>query len=79
MTGMNGMTGRAELFTAMLADQGLAPLSADRVAAAVAAHQAMRPALEALRAVPLSYLEPVIEPSAALAWLEQGAEEGAEA
>ncbi len=62
----------ADRYRAALADQGLPPLTDERLAAAVAVHQAMRPDLEALRAVPLPYLEPVSEPASALAWLERG-------
>lgn len=66
------MTADAALFRGMLAEQGLAPLADERVAAALAVHAAMGPALAALRSVPLSYLEPVVEPTSALAWLERG-------
>jgi hypothetical protein len=55
--------------TAMLADQGLS-LSAARVTAAAATHGRMRPGLEQLRSLELSFLEPVIEPASALQWLE---------
>ena len=60
-----------ETFRAILANQGLS-LSDERIAAAVATHTAMRADLEALRRVPLSFLEPVIEPGTALQWIEQG-------
>lgn len=58
-------------FRALLANQGLT-LTEERLAQAVATHAAMRPDLEALRAIPLSFLEPVLEPGTALQWIEQG-------
>jgi MFS family permease len=61
-----------ELFDAMVADQGLEFLSAERRRAALETHSTMRPALAKLRAVPLNFLEPVSEPASALAWLEHG-------
>jgi hypothetical protein len=60
-----------ETFRAMLANQGL-ELSEDRLAQAVATHSSLRPALDALRATPLSFLEPVLEPATALRWIERG-------
>jgi hypothetical protein len=60
-----------ETFAAILRNQGLS-LSEERLAHAVAAHAAMRPELDALRAVPLSFLEPVLEPGTALQWIERG-------
>jgi predicted MFS family arabinose efflux permease len=65
-----------DLIAAMAAHQGVASyLSADRLAHARAVHASLRPKLEAMRAVPLSFLEPVIEPATSLAWLERGGEE----
>jgi hypothetical protein len=61
-----------ELFRALLVDQGLEFLSAERRQAALDSHRAMRPALARLRAAPLSFVEPVSEPASALAWLERG-------
>jgi hypothetical protein len=58
-------------FRAILAEQGLT-LSEERLAAAVATHTAMRADLEKLRQVPLSFLDPVLEPGTALAWIESG-------
>lgn len=58
-------------FRTLLDHQDLT-LSADRVAQAVASHAAMQPELAALRRVPLSFLEPVLEPATALAWIERG-------
>lgn len=58
-------------FRAILTSQGLT-LSDERLAQAVVTHDAMRQDLLALRAVPLSFLEPVIEPGTALQWIEQG-------
>jgi len=60
-----------EMFRALLSNQGLT-LTDERLAQAVATHTAMRLDLEALRAVPLSFLEPVLEPGSALQWIEQG-------
>jgi hypothetical protein len=59
------------MFRAILANQGLT-LTDERLAQAVARHAAMRTDLEALRAVPLSFLDPVLEPGTALQWIEQG-------
>jgi hypothetical protein len=63
-----------ELYAAMLADQGLS-LSDARIADAEAAHTRLRPGLEQLRGLELSFLEPVPEPATALRWLEAGATE----
>ena len=60
-----------ETFRALLYNQGLT-LTEERLAQAVATHVAMRTELEALRQVPLSFLEPVFEPGTALQWIEQG-------
>jgi MFS family permease len=56
---------------AVLADQGrdLSPALRER---ALASHRAARPAIERLRAVPMSFYEAVDEPGEALAWLERG-------
>ena len=61
------------MFRAILDNQCLS-LSDERLARAVAGHAAMRADLEALRAVPLSFLDPVLEPGTALQWIEQGGE-----
>ncbi len=67
------MTGPSvELFGAMASYQGY-ELSADRIAEAVETHRAISEGLEALRRIPLSYLEPVPEPSSAIGWIERGA------
>ncbi len=58
-------------FRAILTNQGFA-LTDERLAHAVAGHVAMYTELAALRAVPLSYLEPVSEPASAMAWIERG-------
>lgn len=47
-------------------------LSDERLAASFEAHAAMRADLLALRALPLSFLEPVPEPDSALRWIERG-------
>lgn len=60
-----------EIFRAILANQGLT-FTDERLAQAVASHAAMRPELDALRQVPLSFLEPVVEPATALRWIERG-------
>jgi MFS family permease len=62
-----------DLIPVLAAHQGIeAYLSQERLDFAVRVHTALRPKLEALRAVPLSFLEPVIEPATSLAWLERG-------
>jgi hypothetical protein len=60
-----------ETFRALARNQGL-ELSEARLAQAVETHMALRPDIEALRAYPLSFLEPVLEPGTALRWIEQG-------
>jgi hypothetical protein len=57
-------------FRALLEHQDLG-LSDARLAQAVANHAGMQRELAALRAVPLSFLEPVLEPGTALAWIER--------
>ncbi len=57
-------------FRAIVANQGLR-LTDERLAQALDSHLGMRAELEALRAVPLSFLDP-IEPGTALRWIEQG-------
>jgi hypothetical protein len=59
------------MFRAILDNQGLT-LTDERLTRAVAGHAAMRAELEALRAVPLSFLDPVLEPGTAIQWIEQG-------
>ncbi|GAA1507669.1 hypothetical protein GCM10009788_09610 [Nocardioides humi] len=46
-------------------------LTPERLAQAYATHAATRPALEQLRRLPLSFLEPT-EPAAALLWIRNG-------
>jgi hypothetical protein len=60
-----------ETFRALALHQGL-ELTDERIAQAVATHAALRPALDALRDVELSFLEPVLEPATALRWIERG-------
>ena len=60
-----------ETFRALARHQGL-ELSDERLDQAVATHAALRPSLEALRDVELSFLEPVLEPATALRWIERG-------
>lgn len=60
-----------ELFRALAANQGIA-LTDERLEAALANHVALRPQVDALRAVPLSFLEPVLEPATATRWIERG-------
>jgi hypothetical protein len=60
-----------EIFQALATNQGIS-LSDRRIADAVANHAGLRAQVEALRAVPLSFLEPVLEPGTALAWIERG-------
>jgi hypothetical protein len=48
------------------------PYSDERLAYAQQTHARLRPQLEQLRAVSLSFVEPVIEPATGNAWLENG-------
>ncbi len=59
------------MFRALLENQGLT-LDDERLAAAVAAHTGLRPDIEKLRAYPFAFVGDVIEPGAALQWIEQG-------
>ncbi|MDX6511087.1 MAG: hypothetical protein QOE36_591 [Gaiellaceae bacterium] len=52
-------------------EQGLT-YAEERLAFAQQTHARLRPMLEQLRAVPLSFVEPVIEPASGAAWLENG-------
>ena len=56
---------------AVLASSQDITLTPARLVQAYEAHRAARPALERLREVPLSFLEPS-EPGAALLWLKKG-------
>jgi hypothetical protein len=47
------------------------PTSEDRIIGAIDTHRSRRPILEALRAVPLPFLEGCPEPATALTWIEQ--------
>jgi hypothetical protein len=47
-------------------------LSSERVAYAMRQHADFHPKLVAMRAIPLRFLEPVIEPATALTWIERG-------
>lgn len=68
-----GATGPSVALFRDLADhQGFTQLTEARLATSVATHAAMRDDLLALRAIPLSFLEPVPEPAQAIAWLERG-------
>ncbi len=60
-----------ETFRALLGNEGF-EMSDVRLAQAVETHRAQRPDIEALRAHPLSFLEPVLEPATALSWIERG-------
>lgn len=53
--------------------QGLS-LDAGQLATAATFHQGLRAQLEQLRRIPLSFLEPVVEPVTALRWIESGGE-----
>jgi hypothetical protein len=44
----------------------------DHIESATNGHRSMRPKLQLLRALRLSYLPPVIEPATALAWIRRG-------
>lgn len=59
-------------YAGILDFEGLPQLSEERLAAALLVHQSMRASLEALRRVPFSYTEPVVEPTAATAWINAG-------
>jgi hypothetical protein len=59
------------LFREVLADQGR-QLTEARLAAALASHRNVRRDIERLRAIPQSFLEPVLEPATAMRWLENG-------
>lgn len=66
------MTGPSvELFRGIAAYHGF-DLSDERIAEAVETHQSIAEGLEALRKIPLPYLEPVPEPSSAIGWIERG-------
>lgn len=56
---------------AMLTVQNLS-LEPERLAAALEVHYALRPSLEQLRSLPMSFLEPVVEPASATSWIENG-------
>ena len=60
-----------ETFRVLAANQGIVALSDERLAQAAEAHASFRPDLEALRAVPFTFLADVVEPDSALRWLEQ--------
>lgn len=65
-------TGDIERYQWALRRQGIA-FDTERLAAAAATYELLRPAIEELRTVPLSFVDPW-EPSSALAWLESGGE-----
>jgi hypothetical protein len=44
----------------------------EQIEAVVNGLRGMRPKLQMLRAIPLSYLPPVVEPATALAWIRRG-------
>jgi hypothetical protein len=72
------MSGASEEFAERAADDGFLrrqgiELDRERVLAAAATYEALRPAIEELRRVPLSFIDPW-EPASALAWLENGGE-----
>jgi hypothetical protein len=56
----------------VLAELADLQIDSDRLETAAAFHQALQPHLEVLRALPLSFLEPVVEPITGLRWIEQG-------
>src|SRR5438128_4158326 len=58
----------ADIFRAVLANQGIS-LPPDLLEVAIAQHARLRPGLEELRAIPLSYLE-LIEPAMVSRWIE---------
>lgn len=58
----------------MIRDQGI-EFEPARFEAASAIYGQMRGPILKLRKVPLSFLEPVAEPAAALRWIENGGEE----
>jgi MFS family permease len=60
-----------ETVAALAENQGLS-LSAERLDQAAANQAGLRPRLLLLRALPLSFLEPVVEPATALRWIQRG-------
>jgi hypothetical protein len=60
-----------------LRDQGI-EFSAARLESAAQIYAGLRPGIERLRAVPLSFTDPVWEPGHALQWIESGGEVGRE-
>lgn len=69
---MTGVPGDGDKYEWALHKQGI-ELDRDRVVAAAATYELLRPAIEELRRVPLSFIDPW-EPASALAWLESGGE-----
>jgi hypothetical protein len=60
-----------ETLTVLAMDRDL-EIPRERIETAAGWHRAMRPKVQMLRAVRLSYLPPAIEPATALAWLKRG-------
>jgi hypothetical protein len=60
-----------ETLAVLAANQGIA-LTPEQLAEAAATHAGLRGGLLELRALRLSFLEPVIEPATALRWIENG-------
>lgn len=61
----------ADFLSLALAEQGL-ELTPERLELVRAGHERLRPAREALRAVPLAFTGAVVEPASAQAWVERG-------
>ena len=60
-----------ETFRAFAADRGL-DIEPERLVAALEMHVKFRDELDRLRAVPLEFLPPYIEPATAVRWIENG-------
>lgn len=67
---MSEPTVTVETLRVLAANQGVTALGEARLAQAAEAHTSFRGDLEALRALPFTFLADVVEPDSALRWLE---------
>ena len=68
-----GTSGDTSFFPALAEYLGIAPnLSSERLEYAMGRHAEFHRKLVAMRAIPLNFLEPVIEPATASTWIERG-------
>ena len=67
---MSEPTVTVDTLRVLAANQGVTALGEARLAQAAEAHASFRPELQALRAVPFTFLADVVEPDSALRWLE---------